>query len=66
MIENRVVSWPPCCVPEDVNAPPTFPLRLLRDFLWHGLRHALHVHMRAGLTRPLRDSIGHRFDVTVC
>jgi hypothetical protein len=28
MIENSVVSCPPCCVALDVNAPPTLPL-------WH-------------------------------
>ena len=27
MIENSVVSFPPCCVPLDVNAPPTLPTR---------------------------------------
>ena len=27
MIENSVVSWPPCCVAVEVNAPPTLPFR---------------------------------------
>ena len=26
MIENSVVSWPPCWLPVEVNAPPTLPL----------------------------------------
>jgi hypothetical protein len=25
MIENSVISWPPCCVAVDVKAPPTLP-----------------------------------------
>ena len=27
MIENYVVSFPPCCVALDVNAPPTLPIK---------------------------------------
>ena len=30
MMESRVVSWPPCCVAEEVKAPPTFPWRAPR------------------------------------
>jgi hypothetical protein len=40
-------------------------VRLARDFLGHQLGHALGINMRAGLPRPLRDSIRHRFDMAV-
>jgi hypothetical protein len=33
MIENSVVSCPPCCVTAEVNAPPTFPCKAPRDVI---------------------------------